>query len=312
MFGFYGPVLLGLCLSTAIELTQLYTPNRDTNLLDVISNVTGSVLGVALAALFEKIAAALPSPLTRLSRQLPVDRGALMLAFCWVAWLVFPFFPIFGHTDLLRKLSLFANAPVIAPVPLLSAAAVWFTAGLLIAAAGIRRPVAWLGVSLLAIPAQFFIVERQPVPSDLLGALTGFLLFAWRPRPKPVTKTEAWSFSVIIVLRGLSPFQFVSAAADFIWIPFAGMLNAEWQFAVLVLIEKTFYYATSIWLLRAAGMRLLYSVVVVAAFLTAIEIAQTHLPGRTSETIDPLLALFMGFVLFVLSRETGTRFQSTE
>ena len=76
------------------------------------------------------------------------------------------------------------------------------------------------------------------------------------------------------------------------------------------MLGKVCYYASAIWLLRAAGMRLLHSVTIVAAILAAIEIAQIHLPGRTAETTDPLLAILMGFVLLILSRETGRRFQS--
>ncbi len=308
LLSLYGPVLLGLLLSVAVELTQLFTPHRDTNMLDVITNVIGSVLGVIAAVLFEKIA----GPLPRRSSQVPIDQGALMLVFCWAAWLVFPFFPALSQHALYARLSVFLHSPVFSLVSFVSAVAVWFTLGLLLTAAGIRRPVALLGFSLLVIPAQFLIVDRQPVPSDLIGAVAGFLLFALRPPAKSVTKTEAGAFYAMLVLRGLSPFRFVPESTGFTWVPFAALLNADWQFAVLVMLGKICYYASAIWLLRNAGMRLLNSAIVVAAILAAIEIAQIHLPGRTSETTDPLLALIMGFVLFILSRETGRRFQSAE
>lgn len=308
LLSLYGPVLLGLALSTAVELTQLYTPHRDTNLMDVITNVIGSALGVVLAVLFEKIA----GPLPRRSLLVPVDRGALVLAFGWTAWVVFPFFPAPSQNELHRRLAIFAHSPVFAPVPFVSAVAVWFTLGVLIASAGIRRPVAVLGLAILAIPAQFLIAERQPGPPDLLGAVAGFLLFARRPRTQPVTKTEAWAFCAVLVLRGLSPFRFVAESAAFTWTPFAAALSAEWQFAVLVTLGKICYYASAIWLLRASGMRLLHAVTIVAAILAGIEIAQIHLPGRTPESTDPILALVMGFVLLILSRETGRRFRSAE
>ena len=309
LLGLYGPVLLGLFLSTAVELTQLYTPHRDTSLIDVVNNVIGSALGVAVAVLFERIAGPLPR---RSLRIIPIDRAALMMAFCWAAWLLFPFFPRLSQYELHRRLSVFAHSSAFSLVPFVSAVAVWFTLGLLMTAAGIRRSVALLGLSILAIPAQFFIAERQPAPSDLLGAIAGFLLFALRPRAKPVTKAEAWAFSVLLVLRGLSPFRFVPESAGFTWIPFMASLNAEWQPAILVMLEKICYYASAIWLLRASGMRLSRAAPTIAAILAGIEIAQVHLPGRTPETTDPLLALVMGFVLLILSRETGRRFRSAE
>ncbi len=43
----YGVTLLiGICLSLAIELVQVYLPARDSSLMDVFSNILGTVLGV--------------------------------------------------------------------------------------------------------------------------------------------------------------------------------------------------------------------------------------------------------------------------
>lgn len=308
LFHFYAPVLLGLVLSASVEMIQLYTPGRNTSMLDVTTNVLGTILGVAVAALFEEMAG---SAGVR-SRLRVADRSGLILAFCWAAWLFFPFFPVLGTFVPISKASTFITSPIFAPLAVLSEAAIWFAAGLLLEAAGIRKSVEWLGFSILAIPAQLFIATRQPVPSDLIGAIAGFLLFAARPRGKQVTKIEAWAFLVVVITRGLSPFQFVATAVPFDWIPFGGVLNAQWQPATLVLLGKIFYYATAIWLLRAAGLRLWRSTAIVAACLGSIEALQTHLPGRTPEITDPLLAVLMSFVLFTLYRETGRRFRSTE
>ncbi len=305
---YYAPILLGGLLSAAMELAQLYTPSRDTSLLDLATNVIGSALGVVLAILFDKIAGPLP---TR-SRPARVDRGALMLVFCWAAWFLFPFFPVLGSFVLIHKISVFARSPLFAPMPFLSAAAVWFAAGLLLASAGLRRSLELLALSILVMPAQLLIAERQPTPSHVPGAIAGFVLFAWRPRMKPVTGMEASAFLAIVVVRGFVPFRFVSAASSFNWIPFGALLVTEWQYAVLVLLEKIFYYTCAIWLLHAAGMRLWLSTAIAAICLSAIEAAQTHLPGRTPEIMDPLLGIIMGFVLFILSRETGRRFRSAE
>lgn len=304
-FRFYGPVIVGILLSASVELAQLYTPSRDTSLLDLITNIAGAALGTVLATVFQRMAGTRP----RHAWLVPADRGALMLVFCRAAWLIFPMFPIYGHHELLRKLSAFAGSPVLAPVAVVSAAALWYVTGLLLVAGGIRHAPEVLALSVLAIPAQFLIVDRQPEISDLLGAGLGFALFAWRSHVKPVTKTEAWFFTFLIAIRGLSPFHFTALSAKFTWIPFGGVLGADWQFGVLVLLEKVFWYTTAVWLL-ASVMRLRYAIATVAAMLAAIEIAQVRLPGRVAESTDPILAIFMGFVLFILFRETGIRSQS--
>jgi hypothetical protein len=101
--------------------------------------------------------------------------GALVLVYCWIAWLFSPLFPAFSQSELHRKLAVFAHSRVVEPLLLVSAAASWVAKGLLLAAAGARIPCMWLALTLLAIPAQFFVIEKQPLPSLLLGAVAGVL-----------------------------------------------------------------------------------------------------------------------------------------
>jgi hypothetical protein len=86
---------------------------------------------------------------------------------------------------------------------------------------------------------------------------------------------EAGVFPALILIRGLSPFHFAGGSIEFGWIPFVAMLASDRQSAAGILVEKAFYYGTAIWLLRAAGIRLLFSVVLVAVVVATIEIAQT-------------------------------------
>jgi hypothetical protein len=147
-----------------------------------------------------------------------------------------------------------------------------------------------------------FIVERQPLPSLLLGAVAGVVLFAVWHRDTAPTKVQAGLFLAVVAVRGLSPFQFATGSTEFSWVPFGATLSGDWQSAFRVLIEKVFYYGTAIWLLRAAGVRLVRSVILVAAVLAFIEVVQIHLPGRTPEITDPILAILVGFALAMLLR----------
>lgn len=308
LLGFYGPVLLGFCLSAAMETAQLYTPTRDTSLLDLSTNTIGSAIGVAVAVWFERIA----DPWRLRLREAGADRGALMLVFCWAAWQFFPFFPVIGTYAPMRKVVGLAAGPLFAPMQFVSAAAVWFALGLLLSRSGVPHSRKWLAYSVLAVPTQLFIAGRRPTLSDFLGAIAGCLLFAARPRAKGVSEPEAWAFLAVVILRGLSPFRFVAAASAFNWIPFAALLQTEWQYAVEVLLGKIFFYTAAIWLLRRAGMKLRLATAIPSLWLASIEVVQTHLPGRTPEITDPILATLMGFVLFILSREKGRRFRSAE
>lgn len=182
--GFYLPLMLGLFLSSSIEITQLWIRPRNTSALDVLTNVIGTIVGIILGVIFENTAQSIEA---RLSRFHPSDRSALMIVFFWGAWLVYPFFPITGLYVPRQKVHLFLSAPTLAVLPFLSAAAAWFALGRMLEAAGIRSAKIWLGLSILLIPAQFFLLDRQPVQSDLLGAIAGMLLFALRSRTRRAT-----------------------------------------------------------------------------------------------------------------------------
>jgi VanZ family protein len=295
-------------LSTSIELTQLFEPARDASVVDIATNVIGSILGVFLAVVFEAIA----EPAARSVHRRATDQAALALLFTGAAYLVFPFFPVLGLYGLRLKLTAFAQAPVFDVTQFLSGLALWYAGGLLLRAAAFRPAQVWLGISLLAVPAQFLIVGRQPLPAWAIGAVAGAVLFAWRGRSPRVSKAEAWAFLLVILVRGLSPFHIMAASNAFTWIPFGGFLGDDWQAGIQVFLEKAFYYGTAIWLLRAAGTRLWQAAAIVAAVLACIEAAQIHLPGRTAEITDPILAILLAAGLAILSPETRTRFRSAE
>jgi VanZ family protein len=120
-FGIYGPVLLGLLLSVAMELTQLWVPTRDTSTADIVTNVVGSGIGVMLGLLFEAIMSRKSWP-SRTRDYAVADRGALVLVFCWAGWLLFPLFPALQSFELSRRLAVFEHSRLIDPVPLVSAA----------------------------------------------------------------------------------------------------------------------------------------------------------------------------------------------
>ena len=291
--GFWRPLLLGFSLSVAMEMIQAFDPTRDTSGLDVLTNVLGTAAGVMLGMLFERVA----SPKLRHLRFQPVDRGALMLLFLWVGWTLFPFFPAVGLYLPRQRLDLFLRAPVFVPETFLSFTAVWFAVGKMAEAAGFRRVRMWLACSILLVPIQFFVVDRQPLPSQLIGAAFGLLLFifiegAWWP---------AGIFPLTLVVRGLAPFHFVPQATAFSLVPFGGFLGDEWQRGTFVLLEKASFYGTAIWLVRQAGVRFIKATGLVAAILLAIELLQIHLPARTPEITDPLLAILVAFALANLS-----------
>jgi VanZ family protein len=299
-FRIVGPVVVGAVVSACVEMAQLYTDSRICSAFDLLNNIIGSALGVALGMLFERVAG---PELVEPGRHKVKDRRAVALLFCWAGSLVFPLYPEMHLIVLRADLRQFAHSPLFATLPFLSAAASWLVAGRLLSASGVPGARVWLGISVLLLPAQFIIVSRQPTRVECLGAIAGFVLFL--VVGSRGARVVAWFFLGLLVIRGLAPFH-LGEAHRFLWIPFQGFLDMNWQTGIETLLEKMFYYGAAVWLLRASGLRLQVACGIVVVLLGCIEGLQTWLPGRTAEITDPLLGVLMGGGFLAL-RSRGKR-----
>ncbi len=311
-------VAIGFALSCAVEMIQSYEPARQTSLVDVTTNTIGTVLGVIGARMFEGVVGTVGA---RLAARRKRDASALMLLAVLAAWLLFPFFPVPGRAAMMEKLRAMAteHSPF-DPALLLPAIAIWYAAGLMIRAAGMRRKWLWAGLSLAPLGAELLIVHLVPWPATIIGAALGAVLAVF----PPVAVAGAIAVILMTVMRGLAPFHFAGTPQPFLWIPFEGFLSMDWETGVSVLLQKVFFYGAAIWLLREAGLRLGWTAVLVATMLGAIEAVQVYIPAHTPEITDPLLALLLAFGIGALSpvrartvsrmraspsRGTGTRSQ---
>lgn len=172
----------------------------------------------------------------------------------------------------------------------------------------------WLGAQLFLLVAlvagrrsalHWFASPLETVTLSMAWLLVLYLLAAPdRPEYKGrLAAVLAAGVMSLLIVRGLSPFHFQSIPAHFNWVPFIGVLNAEWIVGLPVFLEKAFYYGTAIWLMRRAGMPLVYSTAIAGSILAGIEAAQRYLPNHTPEITDPLLACAMGLILWLLEQD---------
>ena len=99
--------------------------------------------------------------------------------------------------------------------------------------------------------------------------------------------------SLALLLRGLAPFKFASAAAPFDWVPFEGFLVSNWEQMMPMLVAKLFWYGAAVWVLRRVNLPWMVAGAAAASFLAAVELAQRHIPPHVSEITDPLMALLL-------------------
>jgi VanZ family protein len=301
------PVAIGCTLSFGIEILQFFDAGRDTSALDVLANTAGSGVGVLSGLLFES---SLRRIHTRFSPVRYLQPGALLLLVFLAAYLLSPFFPDYSIFSLRHKLvALFAVNGFSVRSCLVSLVE-WLAIARIVEAA--IDPVwalrAYLAL-LILIPTKILIVGRTTGCAELSGAALAYFIWRYGLRQSPRrAQVLAVLFTALIVIRGLAPYQFTSAAMPFSWIPFAALFETERVAALTIFLGKLFAYGTFVWLLRDSGWKMRYAAIVAAATLGAIEAAQMFLPGRVPEITDPMIALLLAWIFWLVDDwpETAT------
>jgi glycopeptide antibiotics resistance protein len=289
-------VVLSVAATITLELLQQYDPLRYSNALDVVANAIGSGAGIVFGVVFYR---SLRAHGERYGLTSCPDPAAFALLLCWIAYLTFPFFPESGPTVVLEKTHAFLRSALTLGT-VASRCVTWIAVGLLIRGAGFPFPRACLWMSVLLIPAQMILRTRQPVASELIGALIGCALVHMLSEGSRITLVTACASVFILVIRGVSPMDPAITNA-FNWVPFASLLEAEdSQTGVVVLLHKLFTYGTTIWLVNRVGASLQTATVGIAAALMCIEVWQIHVPERTPEITDPVMALVLGYAINML------------
>jgi VanZ family protein len=294
-----APVALGTLLSATVEMVQLFTPSRFCSAVDLVDNMLGSVLGVAVGILFTRIVD-IPAMGSRWRVR---DRRAVALLFCWIAFLLFPLFPDLSLYSWRAKLAAFVHGPSISPAAMVLGAAEWFAVGRLLTAAEGKSSWRWLLLVLVLVPVQFGIANHSPMPGDFAGAALGALLFCVAGTGPGADRAAGVLLLAALTIRGLAPFHFEGPPQSFVWIPFGGVLATAWQNAISILLGKLFQYGAAIFLLNFAGLSLVRATALVTLVLAVIEVLQTRIPGHVPEVTDPLLAILLALVLVVLQRQ---------
>jgi VanZ family protein len=293
------PVAIGFALSFSIEILQLFDAGRDTSALDVLSNTTGAGLGVFCGLLFENSLRRIRTSHSTIRYQQP---GSLLLLVFLVAYQLSPFFPDYSVFSLQHKLIALMTVSEFSIRICLLSLIEWLAIARLVETA--IDPLWASGVYLallMLIPAKILIVGRTTNCAELAGAALAYLVWRYGLRQSPPrAQVLAVLFIALIIIRGLSPYQFTSAATPFSWIPFRALFDTDRAAAITIFLGKLFAYGTFVWLLRDSGWRMRYAAAGAAATLGAVEVAQMYLPGRVPEITDPLIALFLAWILWLV------------
>ena len=293
-----APLALALVLCASIEMFQLFDDSRNCSLSDVVSNVTGAAIGMAAGSLYR---AGLQRILTgERAASLLRPTGALLLLACWLGYQIFPLFPVWGRTNILRRVAALGPIAATSWAGTLLVFAEWLAVALLLESIRKGKINGLLALLLLLVPGRLILVSRTLTWADIVGAAAAFIAWLclprfWIRRAAPLLLTCA------LILYELSPFHFAShPVGRFDWVPFRNFVLNDWQVSFVILFRKSFWYGSLLWLWRASGRGLTWAAALAAACLFAFERLQVYLPGRTPEITDAVLVLLMGLLLWLL------------
>jgi len=306
-------IAIGFALSCSMEMLQLFDAGRDTSALDVLSNTAGAGVGVGCSVLFESYLRNMEAGLRTIGGN---QKGSLLLLACFAARELAPFFPDYSPYRVWHKGIALLAVQDFSVGQFLASLVEWLAVARFVETATDPPWVSRIYLALLAlIPAKILIIGRTTNGMEIAGAALAY--FVWRYGKQSGWRSRALAilFTTLIVLRGLSPFHFMSEATPFSWMPFRALLQTGRLAAISIFFGKLFACVTLVWLLRDSGWRMRYAAAGAAAILAAMEAAQMFLPGRVPEITDPLLALLLAWILTLLdgspdgstNRQAGSR-----
>jgi VanZ family protein len=304
-------ILAAVALSSSIEMTQLFEPQRVCSLFDVFCNTAGAATGTVIAMTFPRAISGVVSE----AEMMGVLRlsGVAALLYLFAGYELFPFFPALSRYLLQQKLAMLFGAGGWPVRDFFESLSGWLGASALLEAlmgsdalAGSESATWIAALALLAIPLKLLIAQRTMTGTELLGALLGVACWTVFRRLRRGHLPAAMLAVTALVIAGLTPFRFASQAQTFTWVPFLAMLESPWETAFLVLLGKSFLYGSAVWLIKESGCGWLASTLLVAIPLAGVEAMQVWLPGRTAEITDPVLAILMGCGLMLMERRAVT------
>src|SRR5579871_816949 len=205
----------GFALSTGLELAQFYDRSRDSTMMDVYANTTGTLLGLpAGSALRARIRLPVIGPLEK-------RHYVILLLTCWLGYRLYPFAPVIDLHKYWGAIKPLVQSPNLPLLDLYRHAVIWLTLALLLEAlVGTMRArlLFFLFVPAILV-ARILITDVVLSPAEVAGGLIALLAWTtllWRLRIRAALLTAL--FAGVVVIQALEPFQFTASPRPFQWI----------------------------------------------------------------------------------------------
>jgi VanZ family protein len=284
-------MLAGGAIALGLQVAQLFVPERDAELADVLWNAVGLALGVAAAMLTPAARLGLAGqPVGRTGEESARLRLAATLAVLWLALHWWPFVPTLDWQQLKGTLDAWRLGSYASPGAVIGAAL-----GVAVIA-HLMRPLANRRTLLLALCAaalagRLLSVWQWLTLSLLVGMAVGLLVaeLAARASDELSGRLLFWGALLWFVLEALRPYRFVPYARPFHWLPFEAMLHGSMLANLLALCWNLFWLGAVVSLAAAWSRSVGCVTLLLTIGVALVELIQTRLPGRVADITPALL-----------------------
>jgi VanZ family protein len=291
--------LLGFVVCVSVEILQFYDAGRITNMSDLYLNTFGTLLGAIAGA---AIGTERKFPLVRDLKARPIPSLVIL---SWLGYRLYPYVPTIDLHKYWNAVKPLIFLKQVSFGDILRYGVVWLMICYgLDAIFGPRRSILFFPIFAgLFFAAKLLIMTKLLTPEEIGGAGLGFafwLAFLVGLSGRDRARVIALCFGVVVLDQRLAPFSFSMIPHEFGWIPFLGFMRGSLDVNIQAFLEKFFLYGGLIWLVTEAGMRLSRSAMLVAALLFTTSLVETHLPGRSAEITDAVMACIIAGVFAVM------------
>ncbi len=290
----------GLALAVALQAAQLYLPDR----VPALGDVAWNAIGLAAGMVAGRIAAGRLSDPKHLGLVIAWPPAILLGA--WIAYRLLPFVPALDWQSIKDSLKPLLLTPRLDGLGLLHDLTAWLVAFHLWRPAFGREARPWQLAALVGLIflGEVLMVRNALSATNLLGAVLALSLWPVLSRRPNRALGLAALLAAMLLIRGLSPFNWHEVPWEFQFRPFAGALGGDMLVNLAAMTGKLFLYGALFWLLREAGLKTAVAATMGAVLLLAIEAAQTVIGLHTPEITDPLIFLLIALVVSQAERSS--------
>ncbi|MCD2452519.1 VanZ family protein [Methylicorpusculum oleiharenae] len=281
----------GIIFSAALQLVQIYLPERVLSYSDVIWNMLGLFIGIGVGWAIRKKTNLAPS---RLSYWY-TPPGLITVA--WLSSQLIPFIPTLQFNFIKDNLKHLLELPL-SLNEIFFALIAWLTVGYWLTQS--HKFTFFALLVAFTVGSKLIILNSDLSINFIIGSLFSILLlypFKQLIAKNLLTIVLASSLFLLLTIKGLTPFEFTSEPKSFLWLPFSGFLEGSMLVNAQNLCEKTFLFGSIIWLIKTTSSSIKASAVLVCIWVFIIELLQIFISSHTPEITDVLLVLFIAYLL---------------